>query len=272
MFVDLGNLFERPPDVGHAESIRLELASQRTDARALLWPLRRRHHRQDRNPRQHHYLPDDGHILFVQPTVLSGHGAGALTAICLASALGTLLMAGWRTTRSLSRRRWATTSFAFTVVVARGTPWQTARSHRRHDFHSHGRYRPARARVHAVESAQARHRRGINLLIAHRTRGRHWRRVARHVRRARSLITAGRPRWDVAVMAVLMARGVKARCSRHGARHYRRAAAGLVVRGRGGHAAVARTHAVKRCAGAVSTGPGRPDHRLLLALFDLIVA
>jgi AGZA family xanthine/uracil permease-like MFS transporter len=70
------------------------------------------------------------YILFVQPTVLSAAGmdAGAvLTATCLSSALATLLMAGLANYPiAVAPAMGHNFFFAFTVVVARGTPWQTA--------------------------------------------------------------------------------------------------------------------------------------------------
>jgi len=70
------------------------------------------------------------YIIFVQPTVLSAAGmdAGAvLTATCLASALATLLMAfGANYPIAVAPAMGHNFFFAFTVVIAGGTPWQVA--------------------------------------------------------------------------------------------------------------------------------------------------
>ena len=70
------------------------------------------------------------YIIFVQPTVLSAAGmdAGAvLTATCLASALATLLMALLANYPiAVAPAMGHNFFFAFTVVVARGTPWPVA--------------------------------------------------------------------------------------------------------------------------------------------------
>jgi AGZA family xanthine/uracil permease-like MFS transporter len=70
------------------------------------------------------------YIIFVQPAVLSAAGmdAGAvLVATCLASALGTLLMALLANYPiGVAPAMGHNFFFAFTVVVAGGTPWQTA--------------------------------------------------------------------------------------------------------------------------------------------------
>src|SRR5689334_1468749 len=70
------------------------------------------------------------YIVFVQPAVLSAAGmdAGAvLVATCVASAIGTLLMA-WLANYpiAVAPAMGHNFFFAFTVVVAGGTPWQTA--------------------------------------------------------------------------------------------------------------------------------------------------
>jgi AGZA family xanthine/uracil permease-like MFS transporter len=70
------------------------------------------------------------YIIFVQPAVLSAAGmdAGAvLVATCVASAIGTLLMA-WLANYpiAVAPAMGHNFFFAFTVVVAGGTPWQTA--------------------------------------------------------------------------------------------------------------------------------------------------
>ena len=70
------------------------------------------------------------YIIFVQPTVLEGagmdHGA-VLTATCLASAIGTLLMAVLANYPiGVAPAMGHNFFFAFTVVVARGTPWPVA--------------------------------------------------------------------------------------------------------------------------------------------------
>jgi len=70
------------------------------------------------------------YIVFVQPTVMSAAGmdAGAvLTATCLASALGTLLMALLANYPiAVAPAMGHNFFFAFTVVAARGTPWPVA--------------------------------------------------------------------------------------------------------------------------------------------------
>src|SRR5580765_8961524 len=70
------------------------------------------------------------YIIFVQPTVLSAAGmdSGAvLTATCLASALATLLMAFLANYPiAVAPAMGHNVFFAFTVVVARGTPWPIA--------------------------------------------------------------------------------------------------------------------------------------------------
>jgi AGZA family xanthine/uracil permease-like MFS transporter len=70
------------------------------------------------------------YILFVQPTVLSAAGmdAGAvLTATCLASAFATLLMAVLANYPiAVAPAMGHNFFFAFTVVLARGTPWPVA--------------------------------------------------------------------------------------------------------------------------------------------------
>src|ERR1043166_8525945 len=70
------------------------------------------------------------YIVFVQPTVMSAAGmdAGAvLTATCLASALATLLMALLANYPiAVAPAMGHNFFFAFTVVVARGTPWPAA--------------------------------------------------------------------------------------------------------------------------------------------------
>jgi AGZA family xanthine/uracil permease-like MFS transporter len=70
------------------------------------------------------------YIIFVQPTVMSAAGmdAGAvLTATCLASALATLLMAILANYPiAVAPAMGHNFFFAFTVVVARGTPWPVA--------------------------------------------------------------------------------------------------------------------------------------------------
>jgi AGZA family xanthine/uracil permease-like MFS transporter len=70
------------------------------------------------------------YILFVQPTVLSAAGmdAGAvLTATCLASAFATLVMAlGANYPFAVAPAMGHNFFFAFTVVVAGGTPWRVA--------------------------------------------------------------------------------------------------------------------------------------------------
>lgn len=70
------------------------------------------------------------YIIFVQPTVLSAAGmdAGAvMTATCIASALATLLMAfGANYPIAVAPAMGHNFFFAFTVVVARGTPWPVA--------------------------------------------------------------------------------------------------------------------------------------------------
>ena len=70
------------------------------------------------------------YIIFVQPAVLSAAGmdAGAvLVATCIASAIGTLLMgllANYPI--GVAPAMGHNFFFAFTVVVAGGTPWRTA--------------------------------------------------------------------------------------------------------------------------------------------------
>lgn len=70
------------------------------------------------------------YIIFVQPSVLAAAGmdAGAvLAATCLASAIGTLLMATLANYPiGVAPAMGHNFFFAFTVVVAGGTPWQTA--------------------------------------------------------------------------------------------------------------------------------------------------
>ncbi len=70
------------------------------------------------------------YIIFVQPTVLSAAGmdAGAvLTATCLASAVATLLMAVLANYPiAVAPAMGHNFFFAFTVVIARGTPWPVA--------------------------------------------------------------------------------------------------------------------------------------------------
>src|ERR1041384_918212 len=70
------------------------------------------------------------YIIFVQPAVLSAAGmdAGAvMTATCLASALATLLMALLANYAiAVAPAMGHNFFFAFTVVVARGTPWPAA--------------------------------------------------------------------------------------------------------------------------------------------------
>lgn len=70
------------------------------------------------------------YIVFVQPTVLSAAGmdpGAVLTATCLASAFATLLMA-WLANYpiAVAPAMGHNFFFAFTVVVARGTPWPVA--------------------------------------------------------------------------------------------------------------------------------------------------
>jgi adenine/guanine/hypoxanthine permease len=70
------------------------------------------------------------YIIFVQPTVLASagmdHGA-VLTATCLASAIGTLLMALLANYPiGVAPAMGHNFFFAFTVVVGRGTPWPVA--------------------------------------------------------------------------------------------------------------------------------------------------
>jgi AGZA family xanthine/uracil permease-like MFS transporter len=70
------------------------------------------------------------YIVFVQPTVLGAAGmdAGAvLVATCLASAIGTLLMGVWANYPiGVAPAMGHNFYFAFTVVVAGGTPWPVA--------------------------------------------------------------------------------------------------------------------------------------------------
>jgi AGZA family xanthine/uracil permease-like MFS transporter len=70
------------------------------------------------------------YIVFVQPAVLSAAGmdpGAVLTATCLASALGTLLMAFLANYPiAVAPAMGHNFFFAFTVVVARGTPWPVA--------------------------------------------------------------------------------------------------------------------------------------------------
>jgi AGZA family xanthine/uracil permease-like MFS transporter len=70
------------------------------------------------------------YIIFVQPTVLSAAGmdpGAVLTATCLASALGTLLMALLANYPiAVAPAMGHNFFFAFTVVIARGTPWPVA--------------------------------------------------------------------------------------------------------------------------------------------------
>jgi AGZA family xanthine/uracil permease-like MFS transporter len=70
------------------------------------------------------------YIIFVQPTVLSAAGmdAGAvMTATCVASALATLIMAfGANYPIAVAPAMGHNFFFAFTVVIAGGTPWQVA--------------------------------------------------------------------------------------------------------------------------------------------------
>jgi AGZA family xanthine/uracil permease-like MFS transporter len=70
------------------------------------------------------------YIIFVQPTVLSAAGmdrGAVLTATCLASALATLLMALLANYPiAVAPAMGHNFFFAFTVVVARGTPWPVA--------------------------------------------------------------------------------------------------------------------------------------------------
>ena len=70
------------------------------------------------------------YIIFVQPTVLAAAGmdAGAvMTATCVASALATLLMAfGANYPIAVAPAMGHNFFFAFTVVIAGGTPWQVA--------------------------------------------------------------------------------------------------------------------------------------------------
>src|SRR5262245_39505169 len=70
------------------------------------------------------------YIIFVQPTVLASagmdHGA-VLTATCLASAIGTLLMALLANYPiGVAPAMGHNFFFAFAVVVGRGTPWSVA--------------------------------------------------------------------------------------------------------------------------------------------------
>jgi AGZA family xanthine/uracil permease-like MFS transporter len=70
------------------------------------------------------------YIIFVQPTVLSAAGmefGAVLTATCLASAIGTLLMAVLANYPiAVAPAMGHNFFFAFTVVVAMGTPWRVA--------------------------------------------------------------------------------------------------------------------------------------------------
>lgn len=70
------------------------------------------------------------HIIFVQPAVLSAAGmdpGAVLVATCLASAIGTLLMALLANYPiGVAPAMGHNFFFAFTVVVAGGTPWRTA--------------------------------------------------------------------------------------------------------------------------------------------------
>src|ERR1700740_2253052 len=70
------------------------------------------------------------YIIFVQPTVLSAAGmdrGAVLTATCLASAIGTLLMALLANYPiAVPPAMGHNFFFAFTVVVAGGTPWPVA--------------------------------------------------------------------------------------------------------------------------------------------------
>src|SRR6187401_3207469 len=70
------------------------------------------------------------YIIFVQPAVLSAAGmdAGAvLTATCVASAIATLIMAfGANYPIAVAPAMGHNFFFAFTVVLARGTPWPVA--------------------------------------------------------------------------------------------------------------------------------------------------
>jgi adenine/guanine/hypoxanthine permease len=70
------------------------------------------------------------YIIFVQPTVLGAAGmdrGAVMTATCLASALATLLMA-WLANYpiAVAPAMGHNFFFAFTVVLARGTPWPVA--------------------------------------------------------------------------------------------------------------------------------------------------
>src|SRR6186713_2613744 len=70
------------------------------------------------------------YIIFVQPTVLSAAGmdvGAVMVATCIASAIGTLLMALLANYPiGVAPAMGHNFFFAFTVVVAGGTPWQTA--------------------------------------------------------------------------------------------------------------------------------------------------
>src|SRR5437773_1638185 len=70
------------------------------------------------------------YIIFVQPTVLSAAGmdpGAVLTATCLASAIATLLMAVLANYPiAVAPAMGHNFFFAFTVVIARGTPWPVA--------------------------------------------------------------------------------------------------------------------------------------------------
>src|SRR5688572_12837859 len=70
------------------------------------------------------------YIIFVQPAVLAAAGmdSGAvLTATCLATAIATLFMAFWANYPfAVAPAMGHNFFFAFTVVLAGGTPWQIA--------------------------------------------------------------------------------------------------------------------------------------------------
>src|SRR5215467_6309407 len=70
------------------------------------------------------------YIIFVQPTVLSAAGmdpGAVLTATCLASAIGTLLMAFLANYPiAVAPAMGHNFFFAFSVVIAGGTPWPVA--------------------------------------------------------------------------------------------------------------------------------------------------
>ena len=115
------------------------------------------------------------YIVFVQPTVLAAAGmdpGAVLTATCLASAIATLIMAfAANYPIAVAPAMGHNFFFAFTVVVAGGTPWPVALGAvaiAGIDLHSHGGHRIARAGDHAPMPESLKHAIsvGIGLLIA----------------------------------------------------------------------------------------------------------